>query len=92
MIRLIASDRLYISHNSFSPLYHPHTVAKVRFLQCLKIIKKSHFQLNFFSLEINVARFVYNAVNSDFYFFFFAYFAEVCKAHRWSRSISNVKS
>ena len=26
----------------------------------------SHFQLNFFSLEINVARFVYNAVNSDF--------------------------
>ena len=50
----------------------------------------SHFQLNFFSLEINVARFVYNPVNTDF--FLFAYFAEVCKAHRWSRSISNVKS
>ena len=90
MIRLIASDRLYISHNSFSPLYHPHTVAKVRFSQCLKVIKMSHFQLNFFSLEINVARFVYNPVNTDF--FLFAYFAEVCKAHRWSRSISNVKS
>ena len=48
----------------------------------------SHFQLNFFSLEINVARFAHNAVNFEF----FAYFAVVCKAHRWSRSISNVKS
>ena len=49
----------------------------------------SHFQLNFFSLEINVARIAHNAVNFDF---FFSYFAVVCKAHRWSRSISNVKS